>query len=47
LKIIKIKDETHTELIKIKGLVTSKTGKEATFDDAILWLIKNLKDKGT
>jgi hypothetical protein len=47
MKTLKINDTTHTELTKVKGLLTSKTGKEATFDDAILWLIKNMKEKNT
>ncbi len=45
MKIIKIKDGTHTELIKVKGQLTAQTGKEATFDDAILWLIQYMKEK--
>lgn len=45
MKTLKINDTTHTELTKVKGLLTSKTGKEATFDDAILWLIQSMKEK--
>ena len=45
MKTLKINDTTHTELTKIKGLITSKTGKETTYDDAILWLIQNTKKK--
>ena len=45
MKIVKLKDETHRELTKVKGLLTSKTGKDATYDDAIMWLIQNLKEK--
>lgn len=45
MKIVKLKDETHRELTKVKGLLMSKTGKDATYDDAIMWLIQNLKEK--
>lgn len=45
MKIIKVNDATHRELTKVKGLLTSKTGKEATFDEAILWLIQCMKEK--
>lgn len=45
MKTLKINDATHTELVKVKGLLTSKTGKETTFDEAILWLIQRMKEK--
>jgi hypothetical protein len=47
LKTLKINESTHQELTKVKGSITAKTGKDATYDDAILELIrvwKNHKD---
>jgi len=45
MKTLKIKEETHLELTKVKGQITARTGSEATYDDAILELIKNFKEK--
>ena len=47
MKIVKLNDTTHVELTKVKGMLTAKTGKESTFDDAILWLIQCMKEKST
>jgi hypothetical protein len=45
LKTLKIQETTHKELTKVKGAITSETGKDATYDDAILELIKSWKTK--
>lgn len=45
LKTLKIKVETHEELTKIKGMLMQKTGKEVTYDDTIMWLIENMKER--
>jgi hypothetical protein len=44
LKTLKITEVTHQELTKVKGSVTAKTGKETTYDDAILELINFWKN---
>ncbi len=41
IKTLKITEATHQELTKVKGAITAKTGKDATYDDAILELIKS------
>jgi hypothetical protein len=46
MKMLKITEETHTELTKIKGQLTANTGKAATYDDAILYLIQTAKKSG-
>jgi len=43
LKTLKIKLETHEALTKIKGKLMAETGKEVTYDDAIMWLIKTVE----
>lgn len=43
LKTLKITAKTHEALTKIKGLLMAKTGKETTYDDAIMWLISKVK----
>mgnify|MGYP000138417886 CR=1 FL=1 len=40
MKTVKIRKETRRELTKIKGKITARTGKETTFDEAIMGLIK-------
>ena len=40
---ISITDETHTELRKIKGQLMASNGKERSFDDVIMELIKRWK----
>jgi hypothetical protein len=47
LKTLKIRVQTHEELTKIKGMLMQKTGKETTYDDAIMWLIKKHKEKAS
>lgn len=47
LKTLKIQESTHTELTKIKGKITSETGKDATYDDAIMELIEEWKTHKT
>jgi len=39
MKTLKITEQTHQELTRIKGAVTQKTGKETTYDEAIQELI--------
>jgi hypothetical protein len=39
-KMIRISDETHTELVKISGELQSKNGRSKTLDDAIKELIR-------
>jgi len=39
LTTIKISDETHTELRKIKGSLLVKNGRERSFDEIIIELI--------
>jgi hypothetical protein len=46
MKMLKITEETHTELTKVKGQLTANTGKVATYDDAILYLIQTAKKSG-
>jgi len=43
LKTLKIKLETHEALTKVKGKLMAETGKEVTYDDAIMWLIKTVE----
>jgi len=43
LKTLKIKVETHEALTKVKGKLMAETGKEVTYDDAIMWLIKTVE----
>jgi len=45
LKTLKITEATHQELTKVKGSITAETGKDATYDDAILELIKVWKNR--
>jgi hypothetical protein len=45
LKTLKITEATHQELTKVKGSITAKTGKDATYDDAILELINFWKSQ--
>jgi hypothetical protein len=45
MKTLKITEQTHQELTRIKGAVTQKTGKETTYDEAIqelitVWILK-------
>jgi len=42
---IHISEETHRELRKIKGELMASNGKERSFDDVILELIKHWKEK--
>jgi len=43
MKTLKIREETHRELTKFKGQLTAKTGKEASYDDAIAELLRIAK----
>jgi hypothetical protein len=45
LKTLKIAELTHQELTKVKGSITARTGKDATYDEAILELIKLWKNQ--
>ena len=45
IKTLRIAEATHQELTKVKGSITAKTGKEATYDDAILELIRIWKSQ--
>lgn len=40
---ISISEETHTELRKIKGRLMASNGKERSFDDVIMELIRRWK----
>jgi len=42
---IHISEQTHKELKKIKGELMAKNGKERSFDDVVLELIKFWKEK--
>ncbi len=42
---IAIKKDTHTELLKVMGLIQSRTGKTSTPDDALKELLENYKKK--
>jgi hypothetical protein len=44
LKTLKIQETTHKELTKVKGSITSETGQDATYDDAIMGLIKSWRE---
>lgn len=47
LKTLKIQETTHKELTKVKGAITSETGKESTYDGAIIELINTWKSLKT
>jgi hypothetical protein len=40
VKTLKISDNLHIELTKVKGELTAATGKEATYENTITELIK-------
>ncbi len=40
---VKISKENRVELVKIKGLLESRTGKRQSIDDAIRFLIQSFK----
>jgi hypothetical protein len=42
---IAIKKDTHTDLLKVMGLIQSRTGKISTLDDALKELLENYKKK--
>jgi hypothetical protein len=42
---IAIRKDTHTDLLKVMGLIQSKTGKIPTLDDALKELLENYKKK--
>jgi len=42
---IHISEQTHKELKKIKGELMAKNGKERSFDDVVLELIRFWKEK--
>lgn len=39
MKTIKVSDEVYSELVKVLGELTAKSGKRKTFDDAIRYLL--------
>jgi hypothetical protein len=45
MKIIKLQDDTHTLLTKIKGELMALKGKSVTYDDAIKYLIEKSNTK--
>ena len=44
-KTLKIEEEVHTELTKVVGHVTAQEGKQATYEDAIMFLINEWKKR--
>jgi hypothetical protein len=44
---VKISKETRVELVKVKGLLESRTGKRQTINDAIAFLIQNFKKEAS
>ena len=45
LKTLKIQETTHKELTKVKGAITSETGIDTTYDEAIMSLIREWHQK--
>jgi hypothetical protein len=43
VKTLKIEEETHRELTKFKGTLLTKLGKDVTYDETIMELLKIAK----
>ena len=45
MKLIKIRDETHKKLTRLKGVLTVRTSESQTYDDAITELLDFYEEK--